>query len=342
MYLLSNRKERDYNVKNKIDKSLDYVKRVYEIRNEFPSRVVRSVVMGQFIPRLSKFLPKKITRGAALNKHNLIEKYLMDHYGYVVSEYQKREYSNFDDFIPHKIWTFWYQGEKQAPDIVKACIKSLRESIQSTDIELIVLDKNNFQKYVELPSYILDKKDNGSISLTEFSDILRSSLLAEYGGMWIDSTVYSVRPIDIDIFQQSFFTLHFFSGTIWSPAVAHHRWNTYFMGIRRNDRFFCFVRDFLYAYWKNESYLIDYLLLDYVMDLASKNFNDIKQMIDKVPITNIECLKLNDKLDIKYKKSEIIKLMDDTSFFKLTYKYKIEKNDMNVYSALLDKKIWMG
>lgn len=328
-------------MKNGIYKSLNYVNRVYGIRNNFPAKTVRSLVTGQFIPMLSKLLPNKFIRSVALNKHQLVEKYLMDHYGYLISDYDEKNFDIVENTIPHIIWTFWYQGEENAPDIVKACLNSLRKSIEDTDIKLVVLSKYNFTEYVDIPDYIISKKDLGLISLTEFSDILRSALLAKFGGFWIDATIFSVRPIDMSIFQNPMFTLHFFDGSVWSPAVAHHRWNTYFIGVRKNDKLFSFVRDFLYTYWKNESYLLDYLLIDYAMDLACRHFNDVDKLVNSIPVSNIMCLKLHNKLGNEYSKDEFEKLTRNTDFFKLTYKSKVKNSNTNFYSALFNGKLWL-
>ena len=40
-----------------------------------------------------------------------------------------------------------------------------------------------------MPDYIIRKQQSGEIDLTHFSDILRMMLLAQHGGIWMDSTL---------------------------------------------------------------------------------------------------------------------------------------------------------
>ena len=44
-----------------------------------------------------------------------------------------------------KIFTMWQQGEKNAPDLVQACYRRIRRHCKQ---ELVVLDDNNFEQYV--------------------------------------------------------------------------------------------------------------------------------------------------------------------------------------------------
>lgn len=87
---------------------------------------------------------------------------------------------NKPQFIGKKVWTCWWQGEKSAPELVKACWESQRRNIPS-EIELIIITEQNYKKYIELPEYILEKVKKGYISLTTLSDIIRASLLYRWG-----------------------------------------------------------------------------------------------------------------------------------------------------------------
>lgn len=112
------------------------------------------------------------------------------------------------------IWWCWLQGLEQAPEIVKACYRSLeRHLVQGTQIsqitqkevaeipcqardedrnegyEIKVIDNANWREYVELPGYIVEKWEKGRIPAAMFSDLLRVELLIRYGGTWCDATV---------------------------------------------------------------------------------------------------------------------------------------------------------
>lgn len=83
------------------------------------------------------------------------------------------------------IWTLWWQGLEQAPEIVKVCLKSQRENMVSKGFQYTVITKDNWKQFIDLPKHIIEKMENGKITLTHFSDIIRAELLKQYGGIWM-------------------------------------------------------------------------------------------------------------------------------------------------------------
>ena len=90
-----------------------------------------------------------------------------------------------------KIWICWFQGIENAPELVKACYNSVLKNYK--DKEIIVLTEENYEQYVDIPEYILKKWKKGYISFAHFSDILRIELLSKYGGLWLDSTIFTTK-----------------------------------------------------------------------------------------------------------------------------------------------------
>jgi hypothetical protein len=91
------------------------------------------------------------------------------------------------------------------PPIVQSCFQSLCSHAGNHLVHLIT--QENISKYVTIPDYILRKVQEGKISFTHFSDILRMCLLYEHGGLWIDATVYVSQPIPEKVFQEPLFTV---------------------------------------------------------------------------------------------------------------------------------------
>ena len=95
------------------------------------------------------------------------------------------------------IWTMWWQGEENAPFLVKECINSMR--LHGNGHQVVVLSKNNYKEYVRIPKYIEDRfhegeNDNSALKKTvlgntHLSDIIRTQLLYLYGGIWADATM---------------------------------------------------------------------------------------------------------------------------------------------------------
>ncbi len=172
--------------------------------------------------------------------------------------------------IPY-IWQCWLQGQKNAPTIVKACLKSVHNYHASRKIK--TLNQDSVHNYITIPAFILDKHHKGIIPPAHFTDYIRVALLAKYGGTWIDATVYLSAAISPSIFEQDFFALKFPS---WcqlttlpmSKAVfentkssLHMRcFSNWFMHAKANNRLIMLLQLFLETYWSREDYLIDYFI----------------------------------------------------------------------------------
>lgn len=59
-----------------------------------------------------------------------------------------------------KVFTLWLQGEDAAPELVKACFRSMRRHFSQ---EVLVLDEKTLYDYVDLPPVIMDKYRAGKI-----------------------------------------------------------------------------------------------------------------------------------------------------------------------------------
>ena len=86
------------------------------------------------------------------------------------------------------IWIFWWQGYDTAPLLVKKCIDSIIKNAGNHPV--ILITKENWKNYADIPDYIIEKVEKGIITLTHFSDILRMSLVSEHGGLWLDATIF--------------------------------------------------------------------------------------------------------------------------------------------------------
>jgi hypothetical protein len=110
----------------------------------------------------------------------------------------------------------------QMPHLVSRCIESWVE--KNPDWEVRVIDKVNVLNYVSLPDLTVKK-----ITAASLSDILRVSLLHEYGGVWVDATLYCNRPLDewlMNHFSEGFFAFSKPHGNImvasWFLAAEEH------------------------------------------------------------------------------------------------------------------------
>lgn len=92
--------------------------------------------------------------------------------------------------VPKKIWIFWAQGWTDAPSLVKLC----RDSwvFHNPNYEVVLLSQDDISRYVALDYSLEGKK----LTPTNYSNILRLSLLSRYGGVWVDATTFCSAPLD--------------------------------------------------------------------------------------------------------------------------------------------------
>lgn len=218
----------------------------------------------------------KISRYYLKKKHYYIEKYLTDKYGYVLKKECVKPKSIDNRNI---IWIFWWQGIENMPITVKKCYQSVLKNSNSTTV--ILITKNNYTKYIKMPEYIIEKFNNGNITITHFSDILRMYLLYNYGGAWLDATIFVSRPIDLSLFNNSIYTAKI-RKILNYDNVSLSRWTGFFMFGKAGHPLFFYALSFFYEYWKYENHIIDYFLIDYIIDIICNKVaivdNDFKNL----------------------------------------------------------------
>jgi hypothetical protein len=93
----------------------------------------------------------------------------------------------------NNIWMCWFQGinDKKIPPLNKKCINKWIE-LNQKQWNINILSFENIESYVPEFFQILDGKN---LSLTKQSDLLRILLLEKYGGVWVDASVYPIKPL---------------------------------------------------------------------------------------------------------------------------------------------------
>ena len=256
--------------------------------------------------------------GRKLNiyKHEMVKKYLVKRYGYLLKNINIENNQNIDKNCP--VWIFWWQSIDNAPHIVKECVKRIKE--QNVDRRVIIIDKNNYAKYANIPNYIIDKLNSNCMTITHFSDILRMELLYKNGGIWMDATMFQLRNLNKQICEYPFYTIK--HGKYADFHVCKGLWTGFFMASNKNNDMIKLFREFFYEYWKKENYLITYFLIDCIISICYENNLVIKEIIDNVPTNNTNVFELQSILSEQYKESTYRNLCKETYLFKLTYKIK--------------------
>ena len=90
------------------------------------------------------------------------------------------------------IFLLWLQGWDNAPWLQKQVAKSWE--INNPDWIINYIDLDNLKDYIDDIDYIYDKSKE--IRMPAKSDIIRLSLLKNHGGVWADSTLLCMQPLN--------------------------------------------------------------------------------------------------------------------------------------------------
>ena len=180
--------------------------------------------------------------------------------------------------------------------------------------ELIFLTKDNYVDYVDIPIEIIKKVENGTITITHFSDILRAKLLSTYGGVWIDSTMF----ICGEVFEE-------FDNKTFNSSILPKYTDTFskrlcgfFMGGKPN-LFFSFLYDFFIEYNLKYDRLVNYFLIDFGIEIAYDSFDECKDYFDNITLNNPELLYFELNIDT-FDYAKFKSLCNQYKFFKVTQK----------------------
>lgn len=233
------------------------------------------------------------------------------------------------------IWIMWWQGYDQAPKIVKACINSIRRN--NVNHEVILITKDNFQDYVNLPTFVLNKVDLGCISITHLSDMIRALLLYIYGGVWCDATILDIQPIPDEVFKSNFYTIR---TDLKTKDPSHGNWTTFFMSSRPRNILMKKIAIYHFQFWKEYNEIIDYIMFDYIIKIISQNDEYARRQIETVPKNNSQTFELRKYINKPYNdelKNKIKTFEQNTYLFKLSWKDQFIKNDNSLYHHILNK-----
>lgn len=230
------------------------------------------------------------------------------------------------------IWVFWAQGYDKAPKLVKKCIDNIKRCING--YKVIVIDMNNIRDYVDIPEYIFNKVESKKITLTHFSDILRINLIAKYGGIWMDSTVFVDENINnLIIDNKQIITI---PQTNIDYNISEGKWSAWMIGTKEICDYFNIFRKFFNIYWEKYDRLICYFLIDYLFEYAYRNNQIFKENIDLVKEIEFSVYDLVEKRNELCTKNEFEKFMHNNYINKLNYKldYSFEKLDTYAFHII--------
>ncbi len=269
-------------------------------------------------------------------KHKCILRWLKQHYSGFIAQYADRpSVSHAGSDIP-AIWSMWWQGTENLPDVVRICYSSVKKYCGSHPVN--VLTRENFREYVKLPDYIFDRVDSGAITLTHLSDIARFYLLYHYGGLWLDSTIYITNGIPDAVFEAEYYTVKR-RLTPRNRNVAQDRWTNFLHAAKKGNALCGFVLNFFLEYWRTQNTLIDYFLIDYAINIAYDELPECRKILDAVPYVDYDLYMLERVMNREWTPESWKALISATNFSKLAWRKPGKKNTLTgretIYAHLL-------
>lgn len=273
---------------------------------------------------------KKSLEIVRLSVSNKQMKRLRNKYRYFVNDYlasthqiTKQTTSNKEnnDADRRCIWFCWFQGLEAAPDIVKKCYDSLKQNIPNR--EIVIITEDNYRNYVKFPEYIENKLRIGIISRTHMSDLLRLELLKNYGGTWIDATVYLSGELQSYMLDDNLFLFQNLKPGLDGHSTCISNW---FMTAEAGNKVVCLTLALLYEYWRRNNGLVDYFIFHYFFQMAIEQYPEEWNKV--VPVSNSTPHILLLRLFEKYDEEIWIAVKEQSRVHKLTYKFKDEQAEI--------------
>lgn len=238
----------------------------------------------------------------------------------------------------NKIFSIWFQGEENAPRLVKACFQRLRQFYGD---RVVILDNDTLWEWVTLPEYIKEKWERKKIVPANFSDICRVALLHQHGGMWFDATDYLTSRVPQWIEDSDLF-IYMEGGRITPYTFIQ---SCFMRGVKGNE-LLGGVLELIYEYWKKENKAVDYFLFHFLFRFLVENNEEAAEIFERMPKVNQDPThNLWFKyLTEPYSDETFRRATEGTFFQKTTFKSKqaFHPNEGTIADYIINNKIKSG
>lgn len=237
-----------------------------------------------------------------------------------------------DSRIP--VWMFWAQGIDHAPELVRVNAEHTKQILNNKKYRVQVLDLKLAINMLDIPEALLTKYRNGKMQDAFFSDLIRVMLLAKYGGLWVDATVYLSMPeIPTDILESPFF--------IFKDEKFNLKNNDYLIPgsnwliwAKKGSTIADMMQSSLIDYWLKNDYVPYYFFFHVLMGLIFKqnpaDYEGMPSYYNKMP--HIVQSRMGHSIDA----IELSEVLEFVFAHKLSYKlsFKSDKDEKIFYETL--------
>lgn len=233
---------------------------------------------------------------------------------------------DFEGKIP--VWVCWWQGEENAPELVKTCLNSIRKNIPGERAVLRLITLDNCMEYVTFTDTVIQKFNEGKITPACLSDMLRAELLYRYGGLWLDATYYVNQPIPDTFFEKGTFWTMKYTDPIWKADISEGRWSCNALRVSPGNLFARFLMEALWIYWEVNDSLIDSFWMDDVIALEYETFPEIRDEMNECPVSDQAVLELQKNLNREFNAEKYAEWTSRTIFFKLNRRQELAEHTL--------------
>jgi mannosyltransferase OCH1-like enzyme len=229
-------------------------------------------------------------------------------------------------------WQYWHQGvDENTSKMVVECLESVQK--YKGDYEVILLTNETVWDYVELPDFVFEKFGKNGFNFAKLANLVRLYLLASYGGVWLDATIYLTATIDKKILDEDFFAFQrskipptdarifqkfdplYFS---WSPTFLAGMLNS-FMVAKPGNKIIADLLSIHLEYWKNETKVGHYYLFQILFNRMMQH--DEWGTLNCEIVGDTDCHKLQVMSLDKFNQRTFDEIKAKSSIHKLTYRF---------------------
>ena len=233
------------------------------------------------------------------------------------------------------IHSIWFQGEDNAPEIVKLCFNRLRVVAEHYNLKLHIYNEDELS-HLSIDKNIKEKRKKGIIDNAVYSDICRSFLLSYYGGIWCDATLL-VRSFPEDIFINEFMSFKQLGqvGSFPSSFMEDNetKWTSFFMASQRGSVVTSFLYDMYVEYYSKYDVKPLYLLVDVILRIGYCQIPSIKKAMDKNFATKYSLHELYFSFGKPYSQEKFSQLLNNNLVYKPSQEKFLEKGN-NIWSII--------
>lgn len=221
------------------------------------------------------------------------------------------------------IYVMWWTGADTMPPLVRLCHENLRRHIHAHNLHLITRENacTLFPSLGNELGTLVRLLKGGNICIQHFSDLLRTLIIVNSGGIWIDATVFVSPDWDNALTGRPFYSGRRTKAYAQSgKSVTNGQWTSYFMASEKGNPLLRFIYEGLKECYLRAEKIEEYYTMDYLFTLAMNCSDEIRRMVGAVPEIDADLFSLEPALDALWDARAFERFMHAAPFFKLNHR----------------------